>query len=538
MRPSWNAARKGNVPRPVVVKGASIPAPVGGWDAISPLANMKPDRAVQLDNWFPQPGWVELRNGFIRHANTGTSQAVETIAAYEGVSSLALFAVSGGTIFDVTGTTATSVSGLANSRFQFCNFATTGGNFLYMVNGADDPQYYDGSAWAVATINLLDGADFITVTPHKNRLWFSQVDSSDAAYLDADSIQGDATAFPVGGNWALGGYLLQIASWSLDAGDGPDDYIAFISSRGQVSVYKGTDPDTDFILVGTYLMGTPIGRRCITKVGADVAVICVDGVVPLSKALIYERAAVQSVTLTQNILHAMNQAAINYKDNFGWQLISYPKGTRAILNVPLAENVEQQQYVMNTITGAWCRFTGMNGSCWERYQDRIFFGGNDGVVYEADRSGTDFGGTLTADFMTAYNYYGQRGNQKRWMMCRPQLTTDQQVSPGLAFNVDFQDNAAISVASTQAFIESLWDTALWDDGVWTGDIINQSIWRSVTGLGYCASIRMQVAVESPPSAGQWGSGLWGSATWGQPNGAEIVLRVNSFDITMESGAQV
>lgn len=540
MRASYAAAKKGKTPRPVVARGASIPAPVGGWDAISPLAQMKPDRAMVLDNWFPQPGWVELRNGFVPFANTGTTTAIETIAAYEGASSEALFAISDGTIFNITsGTSASAVTGLSNSRWQASNFATTGGNFLYMVNGADLPRYYNGTAWATPTITGdYDGSEFITVTPHKARLWFAVNDTSDAAYLETDSIQGAATVFPVGGNWSLGGYLIQIASWSLDAGDGPDDYIAFISSRGQVSVYKGINPDADFALVGTYLMGTPIGRRCITKVGADVAIICVDGVVPLSKALIYERAAVQTVTLTQNILHAMNSAAINYKDNFGWQIISYPKGTRAILNVPIAENVEQQQFVMNTITGAWCRFIGMNGSCWERFQDRIFFGGNDGLAYEADKSGTDYRQTLTADFSTAFNYYGKRGNQKRWMMCRPQITTDQQVNPGLAFNVDFQNTAALSVSTVPANVESLWDDALWDVNVWSGDVINQSNWQSVTGLGYCASIRMKVSVNTPVDPGLWGIGLWGVAGWGQANGAEIVLKVNSFDLTMEDGAQI
>ena len=539
MRPSYNAKQTGRTPRPAVTQGASIPAPIGGWDAISPLANMKPDRAVQLDNWFPQTGWIELRRGFIRHATTATGEAVETVAAYQGVGNDALFAVSDGAIFDVTsGTPSTSVSGLQNSRFQYCNFATTGGNFLYMVNGADDPRYYNGTAWAAAVITGEDATGFITVTPHKNRLWFAQNNSSEAAYLDVDSIQGVSTAFPVGGNWSLGGYLMQIGSWSLDAGDGPDDYIAFISSRGQVSVYKGVDPDTDFVLVGTYMMGPPIGRRCITKVGADIAVICIDGVVPLSKALLYERAAVQNVTLTQNILRVMNQSARDYKNNFGWQLISYPRGTRAILNVPVAENSEQQQYVMNTLSGAWCRFTGMNGSCWEVYQDRLFFGGNDGSVYEADTSGTDYGQTLTADFMTAFNYYGKRGNQKRWMNCRPQLTTDQQIQPGLAFNVDFQTNAAISTSATQAQQESLWDVALWDESLWSGAIINQSNWTSVTGLGYCASIRMKVEIEVPSAPSEWGVSQWGVDDWGASSGAEITLRVNAFDVTYEVGAQI
>ena len=539
MRPSYNAARTGKVPRPAVTQGASIPAPIGGWDAISPLANMKPDRAVQLDNWFPQTGWVELRKGFIRHAATGSGEAIETIAAYQGVGNDALFAVSGGTIFDVTsGTPATSVTGLQNSRFQHTNFAGTGGNFLYGVNGADDPRYFDGAAWNTAVITGLDATGFVTVTPHKNRLWFAQNNSSDAAYLETDSVQGVAAAFPVGGNWSLGGYLMQIGSWSLDAGDGPDDYIAFISSRGQVSVYKGIDPASDFTLVGTYMMGPPIGRRCITKVGADIAVICIDGVVPLSKALLYERAAVQNVTLTQNILRVMSQSARDYKNNFGWQLISYPRGTRAILNVPVAENSEQQQYVMNTLSGAWCRFTGMNGSCWEVYQDRLFFGGNDGSVYEADTSGTDYGQTLTADFMTAFNYYGKRGNQKRWMNCRPQLTTDQQIQPGLAFNVDFQTNAAISTSATQAQQESLWDVALWDESLWSGAIINQSNWTSVTGLGYCASIRMKVEIEVPSAPSEWGVSQWGVSDWGAVSGAEITLRVNAFDLTYEVGAQI
>lgn len=540
MRASYNAARTGKVPRPAVARGASIPAPIGGWDAISPLANMKPDRAVQLDNWFPQTGWVELRKGFVLHCNTNTQAAVETLAAYQGVGIDALFAVADNTIFDVTGDTETSaVSGLQNSRFQHAMFATTGGNFLYMVNGADDPQFFDGTSWDVPVITGLDATGFVTVTPHKSRLWFAQNNSSDAAYLDTDSIQGPATAFPVGGNWSMGGYLMQIASWSLDAGDGPDDYIAFLSSRGQVSVYKGIDPDTDFALVGTYLMGPPIGRRCITKVGADVAVICLDGVVPLSKALIYERAAVQQVTLTENILRVMNQSARDYKDNFGWQLISYPRGTRAILNVPVAENFTQHQYVMNTLSGAWCRFLGMNGSCWETYQDRLFFGGNDGKVYEADKSGSDFNQKLTADFMTAFNYYGKRGNQKRWMNCRPQLTTDQQVTPGIAFNTDFQTNAALSTTAVVARPESLWDTALWDIALWPGDVVTQSLWTSVTGLGYCASIRMKVDIINPVnSPGEWGVGFWGAARWAGPNGAEIVLRVNAFDLTLEDGAQI
>jgi len=54
--------------RAPVVNSKAIAAPVGGWDASAALANMKPENAVQLKNWFPQPGYVEVRKGFRGHA--------------------------------------------------------------------------------------------------------------------------------------------------------------------------------------------------------------------------------------------------------------------------------------------------------------------------------------------------------------------------------------------------------------------------------------------------------------------------------------
>lgn len=535
----------GKQPASITAKGASIPSPIEGWDAVSPIAAMSPKRAVRLINWFPQPDWVEPRKGYTRHSDTFTGEPVETLAAYHGLTTDKLFAWSGGSIFDVTAAspaTVTTVTGLANSRAQYINFATTGGNFLWTCNGADTPKYFDGSTWASATITGdVAGADVCDVEAFKNRLWFVGNDSSDAYYLAVDSIQGSSTAFPLGGLFTLGGYLQSIGTWSVDAGTGPQDYIAFVSSRGQVAIYGGDDPATDFQLVGVFELGAPIGRRCLTRIGSDLAVISIDGVYPLSKAMIFERAAVVKATMTERIQRVMNQSARLYKENFGWQLISYPRGTRAILNVPVSENSEQQQYVMNTLSGAWCQFTGMNANCWELLLDNPYFGGNDGVIYQADTGSTDFNGILRADMMTAFNYFNTRGNQKRWMMCRPLITTDQQISPGLAFNVDFQYNAPISVQSTRPVVGAHWDEAVWDDSDWGGEITTQSNWTSVSGLGYCASIRLVVDVEplGPTDYATWGEALWGISSWGtSPLSSDVTLQVNGFDLVMEKGAFV
>ncbi len=105
------------------------------------------------------------------------------------------------------------------------------------------------------------------------------------------------------------------------------------------------------------------------------------------------------------------------------------------------------------------------------------------------------------------------------MMCRPLLTTDQSVSPGLAFNVDFQTDADIDVTATAPAGASLWDVALWDVGLWSPGVVTEAFWDSVTGIGYCASIRMVVDVL-PTSVD------------------DITLQVNGFDLVLEQGAFV
>lgn len=510
------------IPQSWTAKGASVPAPIEGWDAVSPISAMSPKRAVQLDNWFPQPDWVEIRKGHVTHSDTGTGEPIETLAKYQGVSTNNLFACSDGGIYDVTAAAPATLSssGYASDRFQFVNFATTGGNFLWMCNGADDPIYWDGSAWATATITGISGTDIVNVNAHKNRLFFILNNSTKFAYLPVDSIQGAASTFELGGLMTMGGYLVAMATWSVDAGNGPEDYAVFITSRGQVIIYNGTNPSdaTVWKLTGVFNMGAPIGRRCFTKAGADVAIICVDGVVPLSKVMIFERAAIPRTALTERIQRVMNQSARDYRTNFGWQLISYPKGTRVILNVPIIEGQLQHQYVMNTLSGAWCRFTGMNFNCWELLNDNLYGGGNDGVVYEADRGGADPDEILVADMRCAFNYFGERGREKRWMMCRPLLTTDNSVNPGLAFNVDFKEDAPIVTPVSSAQQGAVWDESLWDDGLWGEDVVTQGKWTSVSGLGYCASIRMRAEVSPTDQS------------------SSMTLRVNSFDLTMQTGA--
>lgn len=465
---------------------------------------MPETNAVQLINWFPQPGWVELRRGHINFCDTGSGQPVETVMGYmsQDTSDDALLAATNGHIYDVTTGTAVSVGmGYTSNRWQYTGFAGTGGSFLYMVNGSDDPQYFQTGVITVPTITPTDSADpddFINICVYRSRIWFVKKNSTVAYYLDVDSVQGDAHPFDVGNQFVNGGYLVAIGTFSTDTAGGPTEYIVFVSSQGDCAVYNIMDPtDTGGISFrGRGEISQPVGYRCMAKLGNDLAVITLDGVLPLSQVLTYDKSQLIGKSLTNNIRQAITTTVRDAKDHFGWQFHSYPRNTMAILNVPISENADQEQYVMNTITGAWCRFTGQYANCWEVFLDKPYFGDNDGIVHLADEAGGDENQTLTADLSVAWNYFSDRSRLKRWSTIRPNITIDATfpVNPQIGINVDFGTNAALYPINFNSSTPiPLWDISLWDIAIWAGDLTSND-WAGTDAYGYAASARITVTL--------------------------------------------
>lgn len=531
-----------NRPRAPVADGESMPAPTGGWDAVSPLSEMEPDRAIVLDNWFPRPSYVEVRKGSKVHASNMGNNTVDSLLVYNGVTAAGsrMFSVTNGEIFDVSSAgnaVATGVTGLASDRWQYTNFATSGGNFLWICSGADDPRHYNGSVWATPTITGITASDVINVNSHKKRLWFILKDSMDAAYLGTDSIAGSATKFPLGSIMGKGGYLVAMATWTKDGGSGPDDLAVFISSRGQVAVYQGTDPASasTWSLVGVYDLGAPIGYRCFTKVAGDLALINIDGVLPISKAYITDRGAADRIAITSNIDNAMNEASRDYRGNFGWELCSYSKGTMALLNVPLVEGNTQHQYVMNTLTGAWCRFKNLNANCWAVFNDDLFFGGNDGLVYQADVGALDVDQPVDAVGQTAYNYFRAKGRLKSWTLLQPLLTTDSNSRPAIGLSTDFADNAVLGTPTSAATNAALFDSAIFDVDIFPTGARNISDWLTVSGQGQAASVHFRSKTGPETGVTLWGFSEWGGDPWSVSASGDVVMKLNGFNAIFERG---
>lgn len=492
----------------------SVAAPVGGWNARDALDGMDPKDAVLLDNFIPGTDAVRLRNGHTSHATGLGSGAVESLIVHASGSTEVMLGVCDGDIFDASGGGAIGAAlatGFSNSRFQECAM----GGYTLLFNGADTPQKFDGSVITsngLTAVGLTSDTALVYPWVFKNRVFMVEKNTLSAWYLPVNAITGTPSELDFSTICQLGGRLVAGGTWTRDGGSGVDDLCVFVTSMGEVLVYQGTDPsDADnWAIVGVFRIGPPVGQRPLLRLGSDLVVISLDGIIPLSKVLPIDRIGAGKVALSDKIRNAVNRATLSYKDYFGWQAIHYPQGTYALVNVPLAENLTSHQYVVNTITGAWCRFTGQEASCWAVFEDRLYFGGQAGKTYLADSGTSDNGANIQADMLPAFNYFGARGRQKRFTLIRPVISTNGDVTFSYVLNLDFADRAPSSVSSGGT-IGAEWDVATWDTAEWAADSVIQKRWLSVSGVGYCASPHIRYS------------------------GNALELSVNSIDYVFEAG---
>jgi hypothetical protein len=560
---------------------ASLPAPIGGWNARDSLAEMNPLDAVQMINFFPTPTDVTLRSGYTK-SSTGITGKVLSLLNYSSPTGNTLFGATNNAIYNVsTSTASVSLTGNTSGQWVQTSLTTAGGSFMPAVNGQDPMIVYDGTRWsrsattgtaqtissitrggtgnltatmttAVAhglvtgnTITVagavpaefngiyrvtVTGAttltytmttapsgnastvgtytvryfitgenseNFETVNLFKERLYFVLKDSLDFCYLPVDSINGAVTKFPLGGIFKNGGYLQAMGTWTIDAGYGVDDLAAFVTSNGEVAVYKGSDPSdpNDWALVGIWNIGQTFNRKCMFKFGGDLLVLTEGGLVPLSAGLQSTRLDPR-VNITDKIFFAISQATSAYSSVYGWQINYFAKQNMLILNVPAISGSEQ--YVMHNITKSWARFTNIPANCWELSGDEMYFGG-DGFVGKFYDTNADAGSNITGFAQQAYSYFDSRGQQKRFTMVRPILQTDNGVPTVLCgISTDFETVNLTNQISFNPNILAigLWDTAKWDDANWGGGLITTKIWQGVTGLGYAGSVSLNVVSQA------------------------------------------
>ena len=481
---------------------ASIPAPVGGWNVRDSLANMSPTDAVTMTNFFPTVSSVNLRGGYSKWS-TGITGQVETVMAYETGTTSKLFGIANGSIYNCTTAGAVGsaeTTGLTNSRFEHINVTTAGGSYLYACNGADDPLLYNGTTWlsvnasSSIAITGITTNKFNNVTLFKNRVWFIERQSLKAWYLPTNSVGGAAEVLDLSSIARMGGYIVSFSAWTIDAGYGVDDNLVFVTSQGEIIVYRGTDPSSasTWALAGVWKLGAPVSRRCLYKYGGDLLILSLDGLLPLASALQSSRLDPR-VNLSDKIQGAITEATTAYQNSFGWALLYHAKNNALWINVPVGLG-SQEQFVMNTITKSWTRFTGWDANCWETFNDNPYFGG-DGYVALAWDGFVDDVNDINAVVLQAFNYYESRGVKKYFTRARPSIFTNGTPTILVGINVDFDLSDTTGSLNFSPSSYGVWGTSVWDNALWASGTIITNNWQGVTGIGYCAGIQLKSASQ-------------------------------------------
>lgn len=515
--------------RKMVSRTMTHSAPVGGLNVRDSIVSMPPQDAIVLTNMLPQTYGCLVRKGYKEHA-TGLTGVVESIMAYNNQTGTnVLLGANSGDIFDIStagdySAATPKYTGLSNNLWQHVNFSNSAGSHLVAFNGADDgiwvhgatPTYGTltaGNGVDTGTINGVDPADVIHCCVHQRRLWLIPVGSTVVHYLPVDSVFGVVADYDLGPWMARGGYIMAAYTWTIDSGVGSDDHIAFITSEGEVIVYRGTDPSdaAAWFLAGVFYIGSPVARRCGVKYAGDLAVLTQFGLVSLSQALVSTKVENSpDTTYTEKVQPLISDLVSTYSSLTGWQIFIFPKGNMLFINIPVSPT-EGIQLVMNTVTKAWCLFSNQKALCWELYYNSPFFGA-DGVVYrawEGYRDGADSAGNggvkVSYDGQSAFDYFKAPGRLKHFKMARPTFLGNG--APGHYFqvNTDFELNTVFGSAIVSGSAGGIWNTSYWNQAFWAGSDATYKPWGSVEGIGTAGSIRVKGDAT--------GEAVWVSTDW-------------------------
>ena len=486
----------------------SIPAPIQGWNVRDPLPMMGPQYAPILDNVFCLPSELQVRKGWTEYATfdgtcrtllqyNATSGDAELFAAVEdSLGDCFVYDISGG------GAGVEVVNTLTSAIFKQTHFATSGGEFSYYVNGADSALMYDGTTWHTITssstpyaITGPSSTHFSDVVVHKRRLWFVESNSLKCWYLPTDQIAGAAVSYDFGPIFNRGGHIVKIDTWSLDAGTGLDDHFIVYTNQGEVAVYSGVDPASasTWSLQGVFYIGSPTASGFTCKYGGDLLIISKDGIAQMSKSLMSSRVSTQ-LQMTDKIQPQLANDTTTYAANPSWDLLLYPPQNMLLVNIPTEtiDSTGSYQYVMNTISGAWARWTGIPAHCWTFCEEKLYFGGN-GFVGLAWNGQNDNGADITADILPAYQNYGTQSRLKRWSLARIVLGTDGNATYGSRMEVDFNLNpSVINIPFTLNTPFAVYGSSTYGSSVYGGQMSVKSDWKSTSGIGYWGSLHVKV----------------------------------------------
>ncbi len=514
---------------PQTTQPESVPACTGGINALTSFMGMPVEDAIYLFNSMPSEYGLRLRKGY-REWATGVDGDVRSLIPHDNQSGDnakdRLFAVSENGIYDVSLFNTTvpaqkvvfATQGTDAGFGVSTNFVTDASDHLVLyADERNGLHYYDGGAevWGqpgdgtFPPINFPDATtvdDIAFVTVHKQRVWLIAENGDNAYYLPVDAIAGDAIRFNFGSKFKHGGRLMGLWSWSVDGGDGVDDFLVGVSKAGDVLVYYGPDPSApDWSLRGSYYIGEiPNARKIATEYAAELWLLSGMGIISIRDLLSGVSFSDIKVGPSAKITRFLRDAVLKDIEEPGWQLQIHPAdGFLQVVTPFQAGGVPPRQYNMNLLTQGWGWWRDVPALCAQNWTNDYFMGGPDGVVYIYDGAldGTTLDGTLGLPIefggLTSFQPYGNHAQNMRSAFIRTIGITQGIVSINIEAVYDYDINKLVSAPPAyNRQGTNVWDTGLWDVDLWDYPAESSSVPLGTLGLGRTMAIGFRGSAES------------------------------------------
>ena len=322
-------------------------------------------------------------------------------------------------------------------------------------------------------------------------------DTLNAWYLATQSVQGAATEFPLGAVFEGGGELVAIGSFSQDSGSGPDDFLCFLTDRGEIAVYQGTNPASasTWALIGTFKTAEPVGIRPLFRWGGDLAIITTDGIFTMKLIFQADAAQLEFVALTTRISPRLNDLARSFKSEYGWSAAVHASGDMIVLNVPNRSSSRAFQYVFSIETGGWTRFTGWDANQFVVSAETLYYCTRDGKVIKGDTGYQDQGEPYEVDLKTAWQFFGERAAKKQNVMVQPLLLSNGIPQFGVKVDEDFGEKTPPTMQDDTTQISGAWDTGLWDTAQWSTSVQVVNKWKTAPAIGRALAVRFKASIN-------------------------------------------
>ena len=508
----------------------TVPASVGGVNALDPLIAIPPQDCFYTFNLMPSEYGLRLRKGYREWAkNIGTtSTEVRSIIPFEGQDSAndKLFCATADGIYDVTNdgeTTPSRVVTFADETLNagYCTWTEmtldNGEQKLFVADERNGLHMYDETTdtWSVpAFTGGIASSDVAFVLLHKQRLWVIEKGGSDAYYGPVDSIAGTFTKFTFGSKFKYGGELLCLANWTLDGGDGLDDYLVGISRGGDVLTYRGGDPSLpDWQLTGSFFVGEmPDSRRATIGYAGQLFILSVFGITSLQDLVSGISASDTGRSASAKINRPLRQQVINKKDQYGWQMVIHPADGFLQVIEPYDALNNAIQYNQNLLTQAWGYWRDMPVQCADVWQAEYYFGGEDGSIYiytggtdnvriDVEEEGVAIEFSILTSFQAAG---GEHATNKMNTLIRVVGVTNSDVAYNMKSVYDYNIlDQALPANAEPVILAALWDQAIWDQAIWEGPLTGRYKIEGGNGIGRVVAIAMKGASSSRITVVGW-----------------------------------